>query len=828
MPEQRHITAKISDAREEILKCAMYSYCGRIIYRKWDRKQKRYVKRSHVVVPIDCGVTSKGNQVLFAEDVEQHMQVKQFIIKQILSFENLKEKRKTAFPIKLDRIKRMFGIYKVTEDYDMAAGVKEERNLVARELRRVAQEIYEFSGAEGNLYSDRKKADPSSYDVVGDDGRNLGESIARRISRIRKDEVIASRIVIALRDSQKDVVRRFEQKRKDGLSFGDYFNWDSKGRCYFPIEVDNAPQDISEINDGATKRINELLEAEGYVCPDYALGYCYKKSDKDRAVSNPPKVLTIVKKALRNNKNLKEGEEADKLYKVLSKSFNEREFGTLKHMKKKMLVCITHNADDIAGMSTDRDWTSCMHLPIETSEVTEKDLDHASFNSLEKNIVKMHYGILGAQKATDEEIIEKLGCEQTKIDVVISDFKRHVLSGGLYYTTALKQVKYGGMCAYLIDEDDKDIRHPLARIAIKRFENSDGGFAFEAENTVYGNAPLAHSCNLSREVGKLLAKSNATTEKGESEYHRNDSDSYSDSEMYIRDKDLRNVQYLCKAEWSRVYEILDKNLTSLDEDEIDKIIQSHRFPPPKGMFDLFMNALADEFSDEFVEKYKGMMDMDKYCHDHGIPLPVSKPYEGGDAPRSEDEMNDRLYDMMEETRYSDDYGTMEDMEYSEVPTFSGSVDTGWCVSQGEYESMPYGLRAFCMNSLSDALRSYYQDNPEECVDYPTLADFEEAYEQNGIEDDDFREAVRESVEEKMLDDQISWHIVVKTKTVEDGERHNNSVFTLEGTLTYDYDMTESFVGYKRETVINTEDAEWKTKLRDFCEEMYDQLPSVYH
>ena len=156
----RSIIAGNADAREEILKCAMYSYCGRIIYRKWDRKEHRFVRRSHVVIPIDCGVTTRGNEVLFAEDVQDNMQVKQFIIRQILDFKNLKEKRRTAFPIKLDNIRRMLGVRKMTEESGMAAGTNEVRNLVAGELARIAQEIYEFSGCEGHLYSDKKMKDP--------------------------------------------------------------------------------------------------------------------------------------------------------------------------------------------------------------------------------------------------------------------------------------------------------------------------------------------------------------------------------------------------------------------------------------------------------------------------------------------------------------------------------------------------------------------------------------------------------------------------------------------------------------------------------------------
>ena len=179
MNRERHIIANNATAKEEILQAAMYSYCGRIIYQKWSEKEHRFILRSHVVVPIDCGVTSRGNEVLYAEDVDEGMQLKQFIIKQIRDFKNLKEKQHTAYPVQLDNIKRMFGIRKVDEDYDVAASAGKTRSLVA-------QEVYEFSGCEGHLYSDRKKKDPKSYAVVGDDGRT------GRIARMVMERILGT------------------------------------------------------------------------------------------------------------------------------------------------------------------------------------------------------------------------------------------------------------------------------------------------------------------------------------------------------------------------------------------------------------------------------------------------------------------------------------------------------------------------------------------------------------------------------------------------------------------------------------------------------------
>jgi hypothetical protein len=49
------------------------------------------------------------------------------------------------------------------------------------------------------------------------------------------------------------------------------------------------------------------------------------------------------------------------------------------------------------------------------------------------------------------------------------------------------EVKKGGFVAYLIQGNDRDIKRPLARISIKRFENKAGDSIAMPEDTVYGN-----------------------------------------------------------------------------------------------------------------------------------------------------------------------------------------------------------------------------------------------------------------------------------------------------------------------------------------------------
>ena len=796
----RNIIASNADAREEILKCAMYSYCGRIIYRKWDKKERRFVRRSHVVVPIDCGVTSRGNEVLFAEDVQENMQVKQFIIRQILDFENLKEKRKTAFPIKLDNIKRMLGIRKVTEEESgMAAGANRVRNLVAGELARIAQEIYEFSGCEGHLYSDRKMRNPNSYEVVG--------TIA--------EERVANRIVAALTESQKQMTEHFTKQRAEGLSFGDYFQWDSNGRCYIPLSSGGVVQDLSKMNDDDSKEIYEILKKEGYVCPDYATGYCYKESDTDFSAKNAPKVLTILRKALKNDKAT---------FERLSKSFNERGSGALKRRGTlRLLMCITHNPEDIAGMSTDRDWVSCMRLPSSPEEVSKDNLmTFANKSKKVFNVFADYYGLFGRQKKSIDEIANESGFDVPTIKSLIRQINYKITEGGQYYTTALKQVKYGGMVAYLIREDDRNIDKPLARLAIKRFENGDGGFSFEPESIVYGDNAIAESCDFEKALKRELDKSNKTTEKGGSQYHRSDGHSWSDASTFTKGNGV-TVDELCSMDWSKVYDVIRKQKPRLTEKDLDRMIDAHKFAPPKGLFVLFAK-FCGELSDEFVERHADLIDIDLYNYENGIDIIPMEHYDGDDAPRSKDEMNEQIRQSLERTRYGDDYGSVHDSK----PLFYGMLPP--LVDMLDRDDLPDEVRNTCANLVISALKDYYDsiDEQEFKDKFRNFAMFEEAF-FDGTLDDNEQWAVNDSISDSLsYDGQIEYEIKVNVVDVL-GYDEADSIYVLHGEFAYYRSDTDNgkVVAYSNETVINTEDAGWKKKLDGFTEDLFDQIPDFY-
>jgi len=148
-------------------------------------------------------------------------------------------------------------------------------------------------------------------------------------------------ILEELTDRQKKKVDRYANKRFSDLTFGPMFK---EERTYFPVNQST----LSTLE--TPKEIEEIIDNAGYYCPDYRQGYVYKKDDKLK--NKPVKLIKILSKELSSNK-----EQFDKL----KKEFDER-LKTNRKENIKCAICITYNPYDVAGMSTDRNWTSCMEL----------------------------------------------------------------------------------------------------------------------------------------------------------------------------------------------------------------------------------------------------------------------------------------------------------------------------------------------------------------------------------------------------------------------------------------------------------------------------------
>lgn len=89
------------------------------------------------------------------------------------------------------------------------------------------------------------------------------------------------------------------------------------------------------------------------------------------------------------------------------------------------------------------------------------------------------------------------------------------------------KIRYGGMVVYLINAKDKDIKHPVARIAIRRLiDRDDGSFALLPEKRCYG-APVD---GFADQVKEVLDKNNKVTLKKDfsiiSDFERGYSDTF--------------------------------------------------------------------------------------------------------------------------------------------------------------------------------------------------------------------------------------------------------------------------------------------------------------
>ena len=264
---------------------------------------------------------------------------------------------------------------------------------------------------------------------------------------MKKFNQLCNLILEELTQDQKKLVDKYTSKRSSNLTFGPIFK---SPRSYFELSTSN----LNVIP--VPKDMQYLLDQEGYYCPDYRKGYVYKKDDKLK--SKPVKFIKVLDKSLKNN--------PDKfLFNQLKKEFDER-LGTSRKEIIKCMLCITYDPYDIAGMSTDRSWTSCMNLDT-----------------------------------------------------------------GMFKDTPLKQVQYGGICAYLIKDNDKNIEEPIARIAIKRLVGEHGTFIFMSEDRIYGDEQFAIDLHMPEKVEEILNKSNKITGKDETVFTRKDDNSYSDKNI---------------------------------------------------------------------------------------------------------------------------------------------------------------------------------------------------------------------------------------------------------------------------------------------------------
>ena len=185
------------------------------------------------------------------------------------------------------------------------------------------------------------------------------------------------------------------------------------------------------------------------------------------------------------------------------------------------------------------------------------------------------------------------------------------LNGGIYQDTVLKQVQYGGMCAYLIDSNDKNIERPYSRIAIKRFISSkdESKFIFLAEKTIYGGVDLAEEVGFQKELIKILEQSNKLTADDSYKYIRKDRNSYSDT---------YNKQH---------FYLNSNNLDKISKEQFKKIVFS-RENIPANVVKFFIKKYPELLTQKIIFQILYCTDIDKdlieFFLQHGLCLPTFK------------------------------------------------------------------------------------------------------------------------------------------------------------------------------------------------------------
>jgi hypothetical protein len=185
-----------------------------------------------------------------------------------------------------------------------------------------------------------------------------------------------------------------------------------KHRLYEPYEGE-----ISFIETSTSIKIKKFLDILGWNIKDYRSGIAVNIDKKEKKIS---KILQD-----RIKKTKEKGHGATYVEEILKEFINDKSRALSK--SSNYLICYSRHAYDIAGMSTDRGWKSCMTLPGDKNDW-------------------------------------------------------HSLVGN--------EASEGCLIAYLIKEDDKNLQHPIGRVMIKPYAHIDNyDLQWVVGNKGYGTTP---------------------------------------------------------------------------------------------------------------------------------------------------------------------------------------------------------------------------------------------------------------------------------------------------------------------------------------------------
>ena len=196
---------------------------------------------------------------------------------------------------------------------------------------------------------------------------------------------------------------------------------------------------------------------------------------------------------------------------------------------------------------------------------------------------------------------------------------------GHYGKTPLLMVQYGCMCAYLIKEEDKEIKQPLARTAIKRLvaSNNPNNFIFKQQQRIYGDDELANELGMLKQVDQILQKSNEKTSNQSIIFNIEDNEIYTDSHIdeVIDVKKLNQnnildltVQDLFSLVYSQTINQLSQNLLIKLIENLKKQLYSDRY-----MKEQISYAIKKFSYINFIKKEQDILDWNIISRKKNLP-----------------------------------------------------------------------------------------------------------------------------------------------------------------------------------------------------------------
>ena len=310
----------------------------------------------------------------------------------------------------------------------------------------------------------------------------------------------------------KEYTKAWKEAGADKI-YEDYFK--GENRIYLPVESNENLK--IEVSTNCLKKstnyqdIYEFLSIRGYkfTRQEYIEGFCLKQ---DISQGGPAKLIKMRIGKVLNKLSVKDTDDGD-YARVLLKRFETDKCRELSQNKEKLLAVISRHPYDIAGMSTDRGWISCLRLGTKHYFLLKNQAQFKLKKLLHPNMWQLSYDLEEADKRASEipsgnyivGLVERVwkrdknnpysfkfifntdnikgfnnGVElyllskkyEDLYDELFENLKNkeyHTdIMGGCNERYVMEDVKHGTLVAYLINENDKNIKHPLGRVLIKR------------------------------------------------------------------------------------------------------------------------------------------------------------------------------------------------------------------------------------------------------------------------------------------------------------------------------------------------------------------------